>query len=89
MAQCTLLVNEIFRKPHPEIIPSGDYSWFIIKKELHEDVPLKILFIDTKISFEIRFFYMFSIFFISNIFLIFFYILNRFYLLRQRIRFNY
>lgn len=72
MAQCTLLVDEIFRKPHSEIIPSGDYSWFIIKKELQEDVPLKILFIDTKIFFEIRFSYMFSIFFISNIFLIFF-----------------
>lgn len=64
-----LLVDEIFRKAHPEIIPSGDYSWFIIKKELH-DVSLKILFIDTN-SFD---FCMFSIFFIfiSNIFLIFF-----------------
>lgn len=69
MAQCMLLVDEIFRKAHPEIIPSGDYSWFIIKKELH-DVSLKILFIDTN-SFD---FSMFSIFFISisNIFLIFF-----------------
>lgn len=69
MAQCMLLVDEIFRKAHPEIIPSGDYSWFIIKKELH-DVSLKILFIDTN-SFD---FCMFSIFFISisNIFLIFF-----------------
>lgn len=42
-----LLVDEIFRKAHPEIILSGDYSWFIIKKELPEDVPLKILFTDT------------------------------------------
>lgn len=69
MAQCMLLVDEIFRKAHPEIIPSGDYSWFIIKKELH-DVSLKILFIDTN-SFD---FSVFSIFFISisNIFLIFF-----------------
>lgn len=69
MEQCMLLVDEIFRKAHPEIIPSGDYSWFIIKKELH-DVSLKILFIDTN-SFD---FSVFSIFFISisNIFLIFF-----------------
>lgn len=42
-----LLIDEIFRKAHPEIILSGDYSWFIIKKELREDVPLKILFTDT------------------------------------------
>lgn len=68
-----LLVDEIFRKAHPEIIPRAEIIvGLLLKKELREDVPLKILFIDTNSLDSI--FSRFSIFFISisNIFLVFF-----------------
>lgn len=66
-----LLVDEIFRKAHPEIIPSGDYSWFIIKKGITRRCAVKDFIYRYSLD---SIFSRFSIFFISisNIFLVFF-----------------